>query len=116
PHMRRPRNVWDSRHWRWIGSKSSTGRNGAIASLVNPVRATAFPKYDVYLRLYQGVELNAAVRARLRLLVPSGNRVEAGEARGHHFVALQAPDNAALLAAGVASTLLPPPLYPLSAD
>ena len=111
-----PRRQYDWRHWRWLGSKSATGRNGAIASVLNPVRARLFPGYDVHIRLYQGVELNAAVRARLRLLVPSGNAIDEATALPFDYVAMQAPDNAAFVPEGVASTLLPPPLYPLSAE
>lgn len=109
-----PRHVWDARDWRWLGAKSTVGVNGVLAGLLNPVRSRLFPPYDVYLRLYQGVDLNRAVRARVRLLVPSGNSVSLADARGHDFVAMQAPDNADLVEAGPALILLPPPLYPLS--
>ncbi|WP_056138052.1 hypothetical protein [Knoellia sp. Soil729] len=108
------RRVWDSRHWRWIGSKSASGVNGAVARIVNPARAQLFPEYDVHVRLYQGVNVNRAVRAKVRLLVPSGNQVTADDAHGYDFVALQAPDNVGLVDAGPRLTLLPPPLYPLS--
>lgn len=111
-----PRHLWGRQHWRWVGSKSTIGRNGAIASVLNPLRARVLPSYDVHIRLFQGVELNAAVRARLRLLVPSGNFIESNTAEPFDYVAMQAPDNAAFVPEGVASTLLPPPLYPLSAQ
>lgn len=111
-----PRHVWDWRHWRWLGSKSTVGLNGRVASVLNPLRARLFPGYDVHIRLYQGVELNPAVRARVRLLVPSGNAIDAATGAPFDYVAMQAPDNAAFVPEGVASTLLPPPLYPLSDD
>ena len=111
-----PRRLWDRGHWRWAGSKSTVGLNGAIAGVVNPVRARLFPEYDVHIRLYQGVELNAAVRARLRLLVPSGNAIDLTTAMPFDYIAMQAPDNAAFVPDGAAAALLPPPLYPLSAE
>lgn len=111
-----PRHVWDRQHWRWTGSKSTVGLNGAIASVLNPLRARIFPRYDVHIRLFQGVELNAAVRAGVRLLVPSGNPIDEATGRPFDFVAMQAPDNAAFVPDGVAAVLLPPPLYPLSDD
>ncbi|MDT0215589.1 hypothetical protein Q9R29_16990 [Rothia sp. ARF10] len=111
-----PRRVWGWRHWRWVGSKSTVGLNGGIASVLNPLRARLFPAYDIHIRLYQGVELNSAVRARVRLLVPSGNAIDASTGASFDYVAMQAPDNAAFVPEGVATTLLPPPLYPLSDD
>ena len=109
-----PRKVWNARHWRWLGAKSSTGLNGTVARVLNPVRTRVFPRYDLYLRLYQGVDVNRAAHAQVRLLVPSGNRVTLAEARGHDYVAMQAPDNAALVEDGAPLTLLSPPLYPLT--
>ena len=108
------KHVWGREHWRWAGSKSTVGLKGTIASTLNPIRAALFPRYDVHIRLYQGVEVNAALRAGVRLLVPSGNPVDAAVARAYDFVAMQAPDNARLVPEGVPTTLLPPPLYALN--
>ena len=111
-----PRRVWDWRHLRWLGSKSTIGLNGRVASVLNPVRASLFPAYDLHIRLYQGMEVNRAVRAAVRLLVPSGNSIDVATAEAFDYVAMQAPDNASFVPDGVPTMLLPPPLYPVSDD
>lgn len=108
--------IWSSRHWRWVGSSSTVGRNGRIARVLNPARARLFPGYDVHIRLFQGAEVNPAVRAAVRLLVPSGNPVDSATARGFDAIAMQAPDNIAFVPEGARPTLLPPPLYAVSEE
>lgn len=102
-------------HWRWKGSDSRSGLNSRVASLIaNPIRRRVFPRYDIYLRLFQGADLSHAVRADLRLLVPSGNVIPAEIASRYDYVAMQAPDNTRFLSSQTPRTLLRPPLYPLA--
>lgn len=104
--------VWSNLHWRWRGSDSRVGMNAKISRyLINPLRRTIFPDYDVYIRLFQGADLTNAVRAGLRLIVPSGNPVSSELANRYDFVAMQAPDNATLLEDPSRGTLVRPPLY-----
>ena len=106
--------LWSNRDRRWLGSNSPVGRNARIAWALNPVRRWIFPRYDVHVRLYQGAEINRAVRSTVRLFVPSGNPVTEEQAAPYDYVALQAPDNQQFVSHNTPATLLPPPLYPLS--
>lgn len=108
------RRIWSSQDPRWRGSNSTLGRNARIAAALNPLRRRIFPEYDVHIRLYQGAEINRAVRSNVRLLVPSGNVISKEQADPYDYVALQAPDNHVFVADGTPTTLLPPPLFPLS--
>lgn len=108
PRMRSNRDL------RWIGSNSSVGVNGTIARALNPMRRVTRPRQDLYLELFQGAPLGTAVRAGMRLLIPSGNTVPAHRTVGFDFVAMQAPSNDELLPPETKSVLLPPPVYPLA--
>jgi hypothetical protein len=106
--------LWSNRDRRWAGSNSTVGRKAPIAAVLNPLRRWIFPQYDVHIRLYQGAEVNRAVRSKVRVLVPSGNPVSEVQAAPYDYVALQAPDNQLLVSDATPTTLLPPPLFPLS--
>lgn len=101
--------------WRWRGSHSTVGLRSRFARVVlNPVRRLLSRRYDVYIELYQGSPLGKAIRADLRLLVPSGNVVERDRAASVDRVAMQAPDNVRLVPPGAPTVLLTPPVYELS--
>ena len=110
---RQPR-ISSNRDLRWVGSNSAFGVNGTIARALNPLRRVTRPRQDLYLELFQGAPLGNAVRAGMRLLIPSGNTVPAHRTTGIDLVAMQAPSNEALLPPGTKSVLLPPPVYPLA--
>ena len=101
--------------WRWRGSASHSVIKGALAQgIVNPLRRRLSPGYDVYLQLFHGADLTQAVHAKVRLLVPSGNHIDAAKAGKYDFIALQAPDNLRFVPKGTPTVLLPPPLLELS--
>lgn len=108
---RQPR-VFPRQHWRWRGSSSTSGRSGIAARLLNPLRRVFSRPYDVYLQLYQGADLNTVVKARVRLLVPSGNEIPPAMAAPFDYIALQAPDNERFVPAGHRGVLVPPPVFP----
>lgn len=85
-----------------------------VQRLLNPLRRRLTQHYDVYLQFHAGPNVGGAVDAAVRLLIPSGNPIDEVRARGFDYVALQAPDNADLVAEGILTVLLPPPLYELS--
>lgn len=117
PHARSnsiPR-IQSNLHWRWRGSDSRHGINAVIARfLVNPLRRALLPRYDIYIRLFQGADLSNAVSARLKLIVPSGNTIPQHLSDRYDFVAMQAPDNVGLLQDPSKGVLIRPPLYELS--
>lgn len=99
---------------RWWAAGHRTGTKGwAIQRLLNPIRRLVLPRYDVLLRSFNGPGLETLTHARLRLVVPSGNVLDARTARDYHYVAMQAPDNVLFVPDGQPVTLLPPPLMPL---
>lgn len=101
--------------WRWRAAARETGLKGTlIQRIVNPVRASLLPRYDVYLQFFAGPNLNPTIRAGVRLLVPSGNDVPPEVAARYDFIALQAPDNDRFVPDGVPTVLLPPPVYHLA--
>ncbi len=108
---RQPR-LFARQHWRWRGSSSTIGRSGVAARLLNPLRRLFSRRYDVYLQLFQGADLNSVVKARVRLLVPSGNEISSAMAAPFDYIALQAPDNQRFVPAGHRGVLLPPPVFP----
>ena len=101
-------------HWRWWAAGHRSGFKGAaIQRVVNPVRRWAFAPYDVLLRSLSGPGLEGAARARVTLVVPSGNEVDPAVGARYDYVALQAPDNVRLVPTGARATLLPPPVLAL---
>lgn len=108
---RQPR-LFARQHWRWRGSSSTIGRSGVAARLLNPLRRLFSRRYDVYLQLFQGADLNSVVKARVRLLVPSGNEISSAMAAPFDYIALQAPDNERFVPAGHRGVLVPPPVFP----
>ncbi len=102
---------------RWFASSLKYGVKGQLVQrLVNPVRRAVLPRYDVLLAFHSGPDLTRAVRASVKLLVPSGNHISVERASGYDHVALQAPDNQQLAASGVPTTLLPPPVFDLAVN
>lgn len=101
--------------WRWWAAGHRDGYQGtAIQAVVNPVRKWLSAPVDVHLRALSGPGLENAVRARLTLIIPSGDRLTPEVAGRYTYVAMQAPDNVRL-AAGAPTVLLPPPVLPLPA-
>lgn len=103
-------------NWRWRWAAMQTGIKGTtVQRLLNPLRKALLPRYDVYLQFFAGADLNATVRAGLRLLIPSGNDVPDSIASRFDAVALQAPDNVRFVEQGTQTVLLPPPVLELAA-
>lgn len=101
--------------WRWRGAARTTGAAGLLVQrAVNPLRHRFSSHYDVYLQFLSGMNLSSAVRASVRLVVPSGNQIPESVAKHFDYVALQAPDNAKFTPLEAKSILLPPPVLPLS--
>jgi hypothetical protein len=71
-------------------------------------------RYDVYLQFLAGANISSAARAGSRLVIPSGNSIAPDVGARFDAVAMQAPDNAALVPAGVRSVLLSPPVFDLA--
>lgn len=100
---------------RFRAAALATGVKGAaVRAVVNPVRRRLLGGYDAYLQFHAGPNLGPTIEATVRLLIPSGNPVDRARAAGFHFVALQAPDNSRLVAEGIPTVLLPPPVFDLS--
>lgn len=99
--------------WRWANMRS--GLKGSFAQrVINPFRRMILPRYDVYLQFFSGADLNDAVRADVRLLIPSGNEVPSKVASRYDGIAMQAPDNLRFIPEDARTVLLPPPVYDLS--
>lgn len=99
----------------WYGAGHGVGLKGRLLQeLVNPLRRLIGGEYDVYIQTMAGVNLGSAVRARLRLLIPSGNPVPATKASKFTAIAMQAPDNLRFVPPGAAATLLPPPVFDIA--
>jgi len=101
--------------WRWRAAARESGVKGLlIQRVLNPLRARILPHYDVYLQFFHGPNLNPTIRARVRLLIPSGYEVPPEVAARYDAIALQSPDNVRFVPAGAATVLLPPPVYDLA--
>lgn len=101
--------------WRWRAAARESGVKGLlIQRVLNPVRARILPRYDVYLQFFHGPNLNPTIRARVRLLIPSGYEVPLEVAARYDAVALQSPDNVRFVPEGSPTVLLPPPVYDLA--
>ncbi|HNQ06292.1 MAG TPA: glycosyltransferase, partial [Tetrasphaera sp.] len=88
-------------HWRWWAAGHRDGYQGRlIQGVLNPVRRRLRRPVDVHLRALSGAGLESAVRARVTLIIPSGDQLTPDVARRYTFVAMQAPDNARLAAGG----------------
>lgn len=111
-----PRNarVFTPSEWRWRGSLEVGIKGFLINRLLRPMWKGLLPEYDVYLRYCNAPDVGNTVRARVRLLIPAGNKVSRAEALGYDYVAMESPDNAQLVPEGIPTTLLMPPVYPLS--
>ena len=100
--------------WRWRAAARESGLKGMlIQRVVNPMRARFLPEYDIYLQFFHGPNLNPTVRAKVRLLVPSGYEVPPDVAARYDAIALQSPDNVRFVPNGAPTVLLPPPVYDL---
>lgn len=101
--------------WQWRWANMRVGLKGALVQrVINPLRRSALPHYDVYLQFFSGADLNDTVRARVRLLIPSGNPVLPEVAARYDAIAMQAPDNVRFVPEGARAVLLPPPVYDLA--
>ncbi len=108
PHVR----VFSLYDWQWRWANMHVGARGALVQRVlNPIRRRILPRYDVYLQFFSGADLNDTIRARVRLLIPSGNEISLKKAARYDAIALQAPDNVRFVPEGARSVLLPPPVY-----
>lgn len=109
--------VYSLMEWRWRAASRTTGVKGAlIQRALNPVRRRILPDYDVSLQFFSGGNVNPAIRADVRLLIPSGLTVTPEKAAPYDHIALQAPDNVHLAPAGASTILLPPPLFDLAEE
>ena len=107
--------VFDNLNWRWRGAGIRSGLKGVLVrTVINPLRKLILPRYDVYLQFRSGPSVGGAVRARVRVLIPSGNMVPPELASEFDAIALQAPGNTIFVPEGVRSVLLPPPVLPLA--
>lgn len=111
PHVR----VFSLYAWRWRWANMRAGMKGSLVQgVVNPLRRLILPCYDVYLQFFSGPNLNDTVRARVRLLIPSGNEISPEVAARYDAIAMQAPDNVRFVPEGARAVLLPPPVYDLA--
>lgn len=111
PHVR----VFSLYDWQWRWANMRAGLKGRLVQrTINPLRRRVLPRYDVYLQFFSGADLNDTVRARIRLLIPSGNEVPAERAARFDAIAMQAPDNVRFVPEGARAVLLPPPVYDLA--
>lgn len=100
--------------WRWWGAAMNVGWKGhLVQKVINPVRRQLQPAYDVYLQSLTGPTLAPAVRAAVKLIIPSGFPIPDNRMAHFDHVAMQSPDNESLAPPGASTVLLPPPLYPL---
>lgn len=107
--------VYSLLDWRWKASSRTSGVKGAlIQGILNPIRRRILPHYDVSLQFFSGGNVNPAVNADVRLVIPSGLTISPEMARKFDLVALQAPDNVELAPPGAPTVLLPPPLFDLA--
>ncbi|MFW5464504.1 hypothetical protein ACOCJ7_18185 [Knoellia sp. CPCC 206453] len=99
----------------WYGAGHQAGVKGRVLQLVaNPIRRMLTRRYDVYIQTMAGANLASAVRAPVRLVIPSGNVVPAAMRAHFTAIAMQAPDNTRFVPPGMKSTLLPPPVFDLA--
>lgn len=107
--------VFSPLSWRWRYSAMAGGVKGWLAQrVINPIRRQFLPRYDAYIQFFSGANLNSTIRARIRVLIPSGLNVPAEVASHYDYIAMQAPDNTALVPEGAQALLLPPPVYDVS--
>jgi glycosyltransferase involved in cell wall biosynthesis len=78
------------------------------------MRRLVSPRYDLYIHFFAGGDVSQAIRASVRLLIPSGNLVPPDMAARFDYIGLQAPDNVNLAPRGSRTILLPPPVFELS--
>ena len=101
--------------WRWRWANMRTGVKGSLVQrVVNPLRRFIMPGYDIYLQFFSGADLNDTIRAKVRLLIPSGNEVPPEKATRFDAIALQAPDNVRFVPPGARTVLLAPPVHDLA--
>lgn len=107
--------VYPMASWRWWGAALDVGWKGRLVrGIINPVRRRLQPAYDVYLQSLTGPTLAPTVRAKVKLIIPSGFPIPEAKMAHFDYVAMQAPDNVRMAPAGAATVLLPPPLYELA--
>lgn len=108
PHVR----VFTLLDWQWRWANMRLGGKGKLVQrLLNPIRRLILPRYDVYLQFFSGADLNDTIRARVRLLIPSGNEISPEVAARYDAISMQAPDNVRFVPEGARAVLLPPPVY-----
>jgi glycosyltransferase involved in cell wall biosynthesis len=99
----------------WWGAGHRLGAKGLLLQKVaNPLRRVSNGRYDAYLQFLAGAHIARAARPAVRLVIPSGNVVAPDVANRFDAVAMQAPDNVALVPPGARSVLLPPPVFDLA--
>lgn len=103
----------ESAHWYGAGHRAGV-KGRVLQTVVNPIRRMLTHPFDVYIQTMAGASLGSVVRARVRLVTPSGNVVPASMASSFTAVAMQAPDNARFVPSGMKSVLLPPPVFDLA--
>lgn len=66
--------------------------------------------YDLYIHYFHGYDLSTALQSRVRVIIPAGN-VITERFLGFDAVLLEAPDNEQFVPPGIASVLIPPPVF-----
>lgn len=100
---------------KWYGAGHRAGVKGRVLqNVANPIRRVLAGRYDVYIQTMAGANLGSAVRAPVRLVIPSGNVVPPSLGAQFTAIAMQAPDNTRFVPPGMKSVLLPPPVFDLA--
>jgi len=66
--------------------------------------------YDLYIHYFHGYDLSTLLQSKVRVMIPAGNALNES-IPGFDAVMLEAPDNERLVPPGIASVLVPPPVF-----